>query len=213
LETVGVWLIEAWVPNGLKWVGVFSPTHSKNCVLYSVENEIATTRNGSWQRSLKPGNQEGVPGMNCSTEIRNTETTEEGCTATQHSFDCLHFPRLPQLNYWMDGKPGKRTVFIESPKDNVLISFEEGMRCIDLAQRAPDRRFEYRREKRYLHQTRSGKSERNTTGSWSFFHMEITDPAGNIHWLPGQMVAWAGYPWAEGVEPLLVEILNSISIC
>ena len=150
--------------------------------------------------------------MECSTNRWKQNKTTQVYETKKHPFDCLRFSRLPQLDYWIDGKPGKRTLFIEDKKEQVLISFEEGMRCIDLTENAPGRRFEYRWGKRYLHQVRSERSGRNTTGSWSFFHMEITDHAGNIHWLPGQMVAWAGYPWTEGVEPLLVEILNSISV-
>jgi len=122
------------------------------------------------------------------------------------------FRLIPRLNYWLDGNIGQRSLFISAEDESFIISFEEGMRCIDLAENASGRRFEYRWGERYLHQVRSERPGRNTTGSWSFFHMEITDHAGNIHWLPGQMVAWAGYPWTEGVEPLLVEILNSISV-
>ena len=47
-------------------------------------------------------------------------------------FDFLRFSIVPRLNYWMDGRPGKRTLFIEDEDETVQISFEEGMRCIDL---------------------------------------------------------------------------------
>ena len=48
------------------------------------------------------------------------------------SFDSLRFSIVPRLNYWMDGRPGKRTLFIEDEEETVQISFEEGMRCLDL---------------------------------------------------------------------------------
>ena len=47
-------------------------------------------------------------------------------------FDRLCFSIMPRLNYWMDGKPGKRTLFIADESETVMISIEEGMRCLDL---------------------------------------------------------------------------------
>lgn len=47
-------------------------------------------------------------------------------------FDKLHFSIIPRLNYWMDGKPGKRTLLIADEEETATISFEEGMRCLDL---------------------------------------------------------------------------------
>ena len=36
------------------------------------------------------------------------------------SFDVLRFSFVPRLHYWMDGKPGKRTLFIEDEEDNLF---------------------------------------------------------------------------------------------
>jgi len=127
-------------------------------------------------------------------------------------FDTLRFSILPRLNYWMDGKPGKRTLFIADEEESVVISFEEGSRCLDLANTDVDHCYEYRCGSRYLHQARAANKERANARGCIFFHMEITDHAGATHCLPGQMLAPPGYPWAEGVESILIQILNSITI-
>ena len=132
--------------------------------------------------------------------------------ATLRPFDVLRFSFVPRLHYWMDGKPGKRTLFIEDEEETVVISFEEGMRCLDMVNRDEDHCFEYRRGLRYLHQARVVNPDRANASCCSFFHMEITDHAGVTHCLPGQMLAPPGYPWAEGVESILIQILNSITI-
>jgi len=132
--------------------------------------------------------------------------------ATLQLFDTLRFSILPRLNYWMDGKPGKRTLFIADEEESVVISFEEGSRCLDLANTDVDHCYEYRCGSRYLHQARAANKERANARGCIFFHMEITDHAGATHCLPGQMLAPPGYPWAEGVESILIQILNSITI-
>ena len=142
---------------------------------------------------------------------RNTAKPMRG-RASLLPFDGLRFSFVPRLYYWMDGKPGKRTLFIEDEEETVVISFEEGMRCLDLVNREENLCFEYRCGLRYLHQARVVSPDRTNASCCSFFHMEITDHAGAVHCLPGQMLVRAGRPWADGVEPVLIEILNSITI-
>jgi len=158
----------------------------------------------------------------CGKEVpqmeRHSETVKQSAAkplydrASLRPFDVLRFSFVPRLYYWMDGKPGKRTLFIEDDEEAVVISFEEGMRCLDMVNREADHCFEYRRGLRYLHQARVVNPDRTNTRGCIFFHMEITDHTGAIHCLPGQMLVQAGYPWADGVEPVLIEILNSIMI-
>ena len=87
----------------------------------------------------------------------------------------------------------------------MLISFEEGMRCLDLLDIEKCTCAEYRQGQSYLHLKR-------TPRRCAYFHMEIPDEAGEIWCLPGQMIARESYVWAKGVEPILVEILNSITL-
>ena len=130
----------------------------------------------------------------------------------QQPFDALSFSLIPGLNYWMDGRPGKRTLFLTDEEEKVTVNFEEGMRCLDLLDTQREHRCEFRQGSRYLHQAGTGVS-RSKTRNCMFFHMEIADSKGNIHCLPGQMIVSGEYPWADGVEPILIEILNSITIC
>ena len=154
-----------------------------------------------------------VPQMERHVEAVRRNAAKPLCDrATLRPFDVLRFSFVPRLHYWMDGKPGKRTLFIEDEEETVVISFEEGMRCLDMVNRDEDHCFEYRRGLRYLHQARVVNPDRANASCCSFFHMEITDHAGAIHYLPGQMLVRAGRPWADGVEPVLIEILNSITI-
>ena len=46
-----------------------------------------------------------------------------------------------------------------------------------------------------------------------FFHFEYHDSRGKTYLLPGQMRGKEGYTWSESeVEPILVEIMNSITL-
>ena len=147
--------------------------------------------------------------MECQSNIRGTtlRKTEQG-TASFLSFDYIRFPIMPRLNYWMDGRPGKRTLFIEDAEETLLISFEEGMRCLDIPDTDTYRCAEYRQGSYYLHQKRP--PQRANRRGCAYFHMEIPDETGEIWYLPGQMIVKETYVWAKGAEPILVEILNGI---
>ena len=47
----------------------------------------------------------------------------------------------------------------------------------------------------------------------AFFHIEIEDKKGGLLYLPGQMVVFADYTWTDGIEPVLMELLEGIEIC
>ena len=120
-------------------------------------------------------------------------------------FDSLRFPIVPRLNYWMDGWPGKRTLFIEDEEETMLISFEEDMRCLDLLDLDKCSCAEYRQGRSYLHLKRAPRG-------CAYFHMEIPDETGELWHLSGQMIVSEKYVWAKGVEPILIEILNGITL-
>ena len=131
---------------------------------------------------------------------------------TESPFDVLRFSIIPRMNYWMDGEPGKRTIFIADEEGKIVISFEEGMQCLDLEDAVKSGSFEYRMDARYLHQTSPGVSGQGNVCNYVFFHMELTDAVGNTHCLPGQMGVNTRYRWSDGAEPILIELLNSITI-
>lgn len=141
--------------------------------------------------------------MECQRFVRGSALSrDENKTA---SFDSLRFSFVPRLNYWMDGRPGKRTLFIEDEEATMLVSFEEGMRCLDLLDIDQCSCAEYRQGLSYLHLKR-------TPQGCAYFHMEIPDETGEIWKLPGQMIVRAPYVWAKEIEPILVALLNSITL-
>lgn len=46
----------------------------------------------------------------------------------------------------------------------------------------------------------------------AFFYMELEDSDGKLHYLPEQMVVNNGYPWADGIKPVLMQLLDGISL-
>ena len=99
-----------------------------------------------------------------------------------------------------------------------MISFEENMECMDLTGASCDcviKRIESEHQSngRYIHQLRTDSQKRPGAGNYAFFHMKIPDEDGTIHILPGQMTAKAGYQWSEGVEPVLMKLLEGINLC
>ena len=103
-------------------------------------------------------------------------------------------------------------MFIEDENKTITISIEEEGRCLDLSSNTHEHCFEYQQGSRYLHQVRHTAAAHRALGSFAFFHMAITDQTGNVYRLPGQMLVNSEYKWAEDVEPLLVNLLNSITI-
>ena len=133
-------------------------------------------------------------------------------------FDGFLFPRVPSMFCFADGQPGRRCMFISSEGGRYVISFEEGMKCMD--ERLPSEtnivRYissEYRSGDRYLHQIRTDPVTRPGIGNYAFFHMKIPDENGEIHILPGQMTAKVDHQWSDEVEPILKALLMGIAVC
>ena len=102
-------------------------------------------------------------------------------------------------------------LFIKSEQGDLTVSFEEGMDCLDLKHGGEDvcTEAEFRKEDRCVHQLR-----KSALNNFAFFHFEYTDENGEVIILPGQLLAGKEYTWSEnGVEPLLVKLMNSISLC
>ena len=132
-------------------------------------------------------------------------------------FDKYSLVILPELKWWPDGLPGKRVLFITDPQEIFTISFEEGMRLMDTVPDPPDvtptLSFQCSKDGKRIHQIRSDPQKRKGIGNYAFFHIELEDDDGSTLYLPGLMTAKAGYQWSDGVEPVLLDILNGVAVC
>lgn len=125
-------------------------------------------------------------------------------------FDSFTILPFSCFRYNFDGPTGKRVLFIESEEKHFTLSFEESMSCLDIrnGEKRPYTEAEYKNGKGYIHQLRIGESS-----NFAFFHFEYHDREGKKYLLPGQMRGTEGYTWSESeVEPVLVEIMNSITL-
>lgn len=132
-------------------------------------------------------------------------------------FDKYSLVIPPELKWWPDGLPGKRVLFITDPQEIFTISFEEGMRLMDTVPDHPDvtptLSFQCSKDGKRIHQIRSDPQKRKGIGNYAFFHIELEDDDGSTLYLPGLMTAKAEYQWSDGVEPVLLDILNGVAVC
>ena len=129
-------------------------------------------------------------------------------------FDKFNLVVPPKLKWHQDGILGQRILFISDRKETFSVSFEEGMQIRDML--PPDQQeakasvsFQYCKDDKYIHLRRSG--EKND--KFAFFHIELEDEDGSTLYLPGQMVVYCEYKWSDGVEPVLIDIMNGFSVC
>ncbi len=130
-------------------------------------------------------------------------------------FNGFQFPLLPGMSYMMDGKPGQRTLFISDMNEDIVISLEQGMKCLDLtiAKREVTAcvHCEYRQDNKYLHQMKLLSGDK-VFKNQVYFHMEVTDDDGTVHICPGQMILSADFEQAEEMEPILIKLLNGFAV-
>ncbi|MBP3413543.1 MAG: hypothetical protein J6K89_09820 [Oscillospiraceae bacterium] len=121
---------------------------------------------------------------------------------------------IPQgLIYHSDGQPGQRVCFLSDDKESFVISFEEGMEPIDLRwtvqlAESPLYSAQICKDGKYIHMCRYS----NSKGTVAFFHMELMDGDSRKLCLPGQMISGADYRWSDGVEPILMELMDRLTI-
>ncbi|MBO5330196.1 MAG: hypothetical protein J6A71_06755 [Anaerotignum sp.] len=131
-------------------------------------------------------------------------------------FNGFIFPLLPQLYYRADGRAGERILMINDEEETFSISFEQGMECLDLLQTSSAERpkiySEYRKDDRYLHQCKVFAQDGTAFKDIVYFHMELTDTDGTVHICPGQMFISPALRQSDGVEPLLLQLLNGTSV-
>jgi hypothetical protein len=128
-------------------------------------------------------------------------------------FDSFSLIIPPKLKYHTDGSPGHRVLFITDAKESINVSFEEGMQMRDMLavskESANAVSHQCCKDGKYIHQRRgSGATER-----CAFFHIELEDDDGKTLYLSGQLVVEKGYQWADGVEPVLMNLLEGITVC
>lgn len=132
-------------------------------------------------------------------------------------FDKYSLVIPPELDCYEDGPLGRRVVFLSDPEKTFTISFEEGMKMLDMAADHPEEkplvRFQCYKDGKYIHQRRVDPKYRQGIGSFAFFHIELDDDDGSTLYVPGQMVAKAGFQWTDGVEPILLDLMNGIAVC
>ena len=128
-------------------------------------------------------------------------------------FDSFSLVIPSKLKYHTDGLPGQRVLFITDAKETFNVSFEEGMQTQDSStdSKANAKTVSHQccKDGKYIHQQRSnGTSER-----CAFFRIELEDEDGKTMYLSGQIVVNDKYQWSDGVEPVLMKLLEGIAVC
>ena len=127
-------------------------------------------------------------------------------------FDSLSLTVVPELKYHADGLPGSRVLFITDAKESFTVSFEEGLYLLDVlsVSRESANEISYQSfvDGKYICQKRNGSG--NT--SYAFFQIELEDGTEKLY-LPGQLVVTDKYVWSDGVEPVLMKLLEGINLC
>ena len=124
-------------------------------------------------------------------------------------FDRFRLVIPANLKYHLDGLPGKRALFISNEQESFIVSFEEGMQMMDmLPLNNMEPSCQCCKNGKYIHQ----RSITNEVGSCAFFHIELEDDTGRTVYLPGQMTAEPHYLWAEDIEPVLLELMEGLSL-
>ena len=128
-------------------------------------------------------------------------------------FDTYSLVIPPKLRYHTDGLPGHRVLFITDAKETFSVSFEEGMQTQDSPtdSKANAKTVSYQccKDGKYIHQRRGN----STTERCAFFYVKIENESCNVPCLFGQIVVNDKYQWSDGVEPVLLELLDGIAVC
>lgn len=131
---------------------------------------------------------------------------------TINIFDKYRLTMQPKLKCHQDGTPGKRVLFITDHIKSFIVYFEEGMEMYDMRKDTensmPAVTFQCCKGSKYIHFKRNS-GDRTSCG---YFHIELEDDDGKVWNLPGQMTVPSGYKWADGIEPVLMEILEGLTI-
>ncbi|MBQ8605682.1 MAG: hypothetical protein IJ408_03005 [Clostridia bacterium] len=127
-------------------------------------------------------------------------------------FDRFKFNALPKLRYHTDEFQGDNGLFITDSKESFIVSFEKNMQMKDMiAEKSIDAQsvsFQCCKDGKYIHERRGC----NFSDRCAFFHIEFEDDDGKTLYLPGQIVVSVDYKWSDGVEPILMKLVDSITL-
>ena len=128
-------------------------------------------------------------------------------------FDIYDLAIPPGFTAHLDGPQGQRVVFLFDKEERIVISFEEGMKLMDMLpvgtmSDLSVHTAEFCRNGKYIHLCRYI----NKKGGFAFFHIELDNGKGKPLCIPGQMLADVGYQWSEEIEPVLLEIMDGLRI-
>lgn len=127
-------------------------------------------------------------------------------------FDKYRFTLPPGLKWHRDGQAGSRVLFITDSKERFIVSFEEEMQTMNMPDDSSAETatvcFQHCRDGKYIH------LKRNSVGriSHAFFYIELQDDDGTRLHLSGQMVVTPDYQWSDGIEPVLMQLLEGVSL-
>lgn len=139
------------------------------------------------------------------------------CEKKYINFCGFHIPVLPEFTYREDGLvKGPKVFFIEDLKGILLITLEEGMRRIDdLVIEHEERGYEareYLNENKKLQIVYPCQPDMKPC-MMGYFHVELTDKAGEIYILPGQMCVQRSDEYMRELKnvPALKELFYRLS--
>ncbi len=131
-------------------------------------------------------------------------------------FDKFSLVIPPKLQHYTDGPIGRRVIFITDEKEEMVISFEEDMKCLDMQdcnrKDSAAVETEHRIGNKYLHQVKSLPKDVRKRQDIVYFHMEIPGENGEVRICPGQMLIHPALRQTDGVEPVLIELLKGLSV-
>ena len=117
-----------------------------------------------------------------------------------------------ELKCYADGATGNRNLVIADHHETFSVFFEEGMPMRDMQdsvrENVPAVSFQCCKDGKYIHERR----RKDCTEQCAFFHIELEDDDGKTYCLPGQMTVSSGFRWVDGIEQILLLILDNITL-
>lgn len=116
-----------------------------------------------------------------------------------------------KCKYFQDGLPGNRCFFIIASRDKFNLSFEEALQAMEIIPREDtaivQRQFGEGNKRICFQRSNYPKTP------CAYFSIELRGDDGQLWKLAGQMVVSAGYVWADDIEPVLLDVFKSLTLC
>lgn len=128
-------------------------------------------------------------------------------------FDAYKLDVPVGLTVSLDGSKGQRILTLTDKKSSFTVSFEEGMALMDMqfsgqTPCCPVITLQCCRGDKYI-QLRRAVGEGKTV---ALFHIEVDDENGCTLKIPGKMTTRPDYPWSDTIEPVLLQIMDGLTI-